>query len=990
MRRRAAILEEKLGNPDAAATALRELGPSALEDKDLAIALIRNLRRAGLSHEAARTLGAQIEAVKESGAPSASLVPLLLELSAVRADDLDDEAGALQAVSDALVAAPEDPNALAALARIDLKRNDFPAYATTRRREARARTDTAQSVASLLDAGRVFRDQANDPVQARSCFEEALERDPTSLDTLRALAALHAAAGDWIEARKVLDRQLELVESPEARAAVLTDLARAVWEGASDVAEAQRYLDAALELAPDHLPAVLAAADIYYKDGQWELAEKRLNEAVRRVRNNPEQLARLYIRLAEVSERLGRVDEAHRQLTEADRLAPGQLAVRLALGENRFRAGKWREVTVILGALADHPDAARQATEVADGLAHAAQAEMKLRRPERAMALYEQALTLSANHGPSLRAMADVALERGEKAGARGYLERLVESTRDRDARAALLEQLGDLYQDAGESQRARESYESAVKLYDKPTEAQVPVLEKALALQRAASDTEAASHTSNLLIQLVQDPKERASRRREAATMIAAQGEGEEALELLEAAFTDNPQDDTILASLCDLLARQGKVKQVGKRLSEALPRLAPPVDTAPARQLRASLWQRLGEAKRKKDPQSAILAFEQAVALDPDRVTARIALADLYGPEVEFADRALDNLRRLVATDPTRVDSVRALADACAARGLVDPACCAYELCDVLGGGDEVTSAYLKNHPTPSLKPEDAYPAALTDDDRHLLAGAEARVMAEVFTLLWEGTPHLLNERLEDLEVSAEDKVSPMSELDAAKIYGHVAKALGNKKTALYIKRHADLPQMEIVVQTPPALVFGAEILAAPPGRVRFEIARGLELTRAEYILAAGLRPKQFTELFGNVLRAFHPRHAKRRAPSQDGTGEIAGNLRKNVPYKVSKRLVEVFQEMGSTSWSSVRWRKVVAETGNQTGLLLSGDLQAAVRSILRAGKLDADAEPRELARLAASYEPLRELLRFAVSETYFRLRERLGTAAVSAAAA
>jgi hypothetical protein len=276
------------------------------------------------------------------------------------------------------------------------------------------------------------------------------------------------------------------------------------------------------------------------------------------------------------------------------------------------------------------------------------------------------------------------------------------------------------------------------------------------------------------------------------------------------------------------------------------------------------------------------------------------------------------------------------------------------------------------------------------LADEDRHALAGAEASVMAEVFTLLWEGAPHLLNERLEDLEVSVEHKVSAMSDLDAAKIYAHVAKALGNKKTTLYIKRDVDLPQMEIVVQTPPALVFGAEILALSDGAARFEIARGLELTRPEHILAAGVRPKQFTELFGNVLRAFHPRHAKRRAPSQEASGENAASLRKNVPYKVSKRLVEVFQEMGSTSWSSVRWRKVVADTGNQTGLLLAGDLRAAVQGVLRAGKLDPNVGPKELGRLAAEFEPLRELFKFAVSDTYFRLRDKLGTAAVRAAAA
>jgi tetratricopeptide (TPR) repeat protein len=994
VRRRAHVLEERLGNPDAAASAIRDLGPAGLADKDLAMGLVRNLRRAGLAHEAARVLGALIESAgARDGAGVAVPLPavsLLLELSVVRADDLDDEAGARQAVQDALALAPEDPVALDALARIELKRNDFTAYAATRRRAARAQEDSELAVACLLDAGRVYRDQANNSAEARACFEEALGRDPTSLDTLRALAALHVTEGEWVDARRRLEDQLQLVDSPEARAVVLTDLARCLWEGSADSLEAQKYIDAALELAPDHLPAVLTAADIHYKDGQWTQAEKRLTEAVRRVRNNPEQLSRLYLRLAELSERLGRMDEAYRHLTEADRLAPGQLSTRLALGENRFRAAKWREVTMILGGLADHPDAARQANEVADGLAHAAQAEMKMRRPERALALYESALTLSGNHGPSLRALADVALERGEKGAARTYLERLVETMGDRDVRVVILEQLGDLYLDAGETSRARESYESAVKLFDPPTEAQIGALEKSLGLQREADDVEAASHTSHLLISLVQDPKERAARRREAATMIAARGEGARALDLLEAAFADNPDDDAVLASLCDLLARQGKHKRIGKRLADTLPRLPPPADTPAARQLRASLWQRLGEAKQKKDPDAAILAFEKAIELDPDRVAARIALAPLYEPHAEHADAALENLRRLVTSDPTRAESVRALARAFADRGMLDPARCAYELADVLGASDGDARTFLKNHPAPDLKPDDSYSATMNDDDRRSLAGREASVMAEVFTLLWEGAPHLLNERLEDLEVSVEDKVSPMSDSDVATVFSQVGKALGNKRTTLYVKKDIELSAVEIVVQTPPALVFGAEVLTAPLPEMRFAIARGLELTRPEYILAAGVRPKQFTELFGNVLRAFHPRHARRRVNAQDPAGEQATNLRKAVPYKVSKRLVEVFQEVGSTSWSSVRWRRVVADTGNQTGLLLCGDLRAAVRCVLRDAKLEPNATSEEITRLAGENDLLRELLRFAVSEKYFQLREKLGTAVVRAAAA
>ena len=54
----------------------------------------------------------------------------------------------------------------------------------------------------------------------------------------------------------------------------------------------------------------------------------------------------------------------------------------------------------------------------------------------------------------------------------------------------------------------------------------------------------------------------------------------------------------------------------------------------------------------------------------------------------------------------------------------------------------------------------------------------------MAEIFSCLWEGAPGLIGQRLEDFGVSARDKVSPMSELDLGKIYGQVAKALGQQE--------------------------------------------------------------------------------------------------------------------------------------------------------------------------------------------------------------
>jgi hypothetical protein len=139
--------------------------------------------------------------------------------------------------------------------------------------------------------------------------------------------------------------------------------------------------------------------------------------------------------------------------------------------------------------------------------------------------------------------------------------------------------------------------------------------------------------------------------------------------------------------------------------------------------------------------------------------------------------------------------------------------------------------------------------------------------------------------------------------------------------------------------------------------------------------------------------VLRAFHPRHARRRATAGDTAAEQAAKLKKNVPYKVSKQLVELFGALGTTSWSSLRWRTVVHHVGNRTGLVLCGDLKTAAAIVVRESAAFTNGDKPtadDVRRLAATYEPLRELLRFAVSDDHFLMREKVGTAVANVASA
>ena len=123
------------------------------------------------------------------------------------------------------------------------------------------------------------------------------------------------------------------------------------------------------------------------------------------------------------------------------------------------------------------------------------------------------------------------------------------------------------------------------------------------------------------------------------------------------------------------------------------------------------------------------------------------------------------------------------------------------------------------------------------------------------------------------------------------------------------------------------------------------------------------------EFNQLLTSVLRAFHPRHSRWRAGEGGGANEQAAKLKKALPYKVSKRLAELFQEHESRPFSSARWRTVVQETGNRAGLLMCGDLATAARVVLRETLPDrVELDPRALpgarrpARPPARADPLR----------------------------
>lgn len=155
---------------------------------------------------------------------------------------------------------------------------------------------------------------------------------------------------------------------------------------------------------------------------------------------------------------------------------------------------------------------------------------------------------------------------------------------------------------------------------------------------------------------------------------------------------------------------------------------------------------------------------------------------------------------------------------------------------------------------------------------------------------------------------------------------------------------------PDVSLCARPPTAIVVGtrlAEGRASPS--LRFLLGRALELARPEYALAAALDPDAFDRAIGPLLH----------------DGSDAEGLRRELPFKVARRLGELLASVATDGAAIARHRSGARHTGNRAGLLLCGDLVAAT-SVLRAEGDEAAVE--ELARWAVSDECLHLAARLA----------------------
>ncbi|HUS29773.1 MAG TPA: hypothetical protein VMZ53_14815 [Kofleriaceae bacterium] len=986
--RRAHVLIDHLDSPEEAAAALKHARTVAPDDPALADQMVAALSKAGRSREAAAILEGRIEQLAEQlknappepvataptkpppgakrpapgpkaqgtdksqptattkGSSRGDLAVLYIRLAQLRNAE-EDKPGARAAIDQALALVPEHPTALSVLAELSSPDEDPRAFADAKLREADSARDEDNKIAALMAAGQVLQQRVGDLAAAQSAYERVLALRPYHADATWALAGLSEQGGNAESAQHILEKKLEDESlTPPEKARILTQLA-ALSRAAGVEPAAERRLLEALGTVPDHIPAIVALADFYADALRWNDLEAFLREILdgTTLTGAPGALvADLHRRLATAHEKLGRDDDAYQTLTAADRLHRGHLLIKLALGENRYKARRWRESALHLSPLATHEDAAKYPSEVAQGLYHAALAEIRSLRPEKAPALYERALELKPNYGPALQALAEIAMEQGDHRKAADLLTRQATATEDPGERLKLFEALGDTsLMMLKDEERARTCYAAAVQSAQ-PLEAKhVPLLEKLLDLQNKHGDLAGSARTAELLAAFGATPADRAARHLSAAHDYLAAGDKIRARAAAERAVEHDPYDvdavdlaSTLALDQTDFDAAVGMLTRLLTAKDDRF--------TATQAAHRAMLSYRLGHARTQRgDVRQAIPALERAVQLAPESDGATLARRSLVELSKQSDDpnrkeQAAAHLAAITHATGALADLV-AWGDEMRRQNRADAARATLELAIACGHTADVhQSAYLQINKAYQMRDDESYKAVVDDpsmlvSEDHPLA-AIASTLAEAAALIWPD----LEETLSRAGCAGAKRIPATSKAAAVGMFPRLTTALGTGAVMLYFAdTQADVT---VVAAGTPVIVLGRRLTseASPPPleETRALLARAVQLTKPEHLAFAGLPPRDATRLLTSVVRLFGPpalREVVSAFVDEDVQRAHDEAVKGALPVKLRTRLEGLLATMPAGALDNARYLMVCERNADRAALLVGGAPQTIV---------------------------------------------------------
>jgi hypothetical protein len=405
-------------------------------------------------------------------------------------------------------------------------------------------------------------------------------------------------------------------------------------------------------------------------------------------------------------------------------------------------------------------------------------------------------------------------------------------------------------------------------------------------------------------------------------------------------------PDSDTaVTASHADEPAAPGEAV-------DSLPAEAPPVADVPT-----PSWTPSPPPPRTSVAQfdDATLVALRAAASHGNDAAASVLAARLSSSE-DLRDEALTLQRRRFYEDPSRLDALEAMVSLYQATRRSAEALAVTQVLLALEGRQETV-----------LPPELSDLAEPPDGVARVLFPPRFGPYPELGGMLWEVLAGAVRRALERGRFQSARRVATNSVL--GRTVASAAHLLQLPRATSIALRESLDPLWELDPSTAPPTVVLADAATDDVSRLRWTLGSALEATRVGHLPITAFPPAESERWVSAAVAAFSTRVD---APTDPGVNALAGQLLNGLPTRLQRRMSEVVHELGD-DLSHARWRERVYQARCSAGMLVSGAFEVAASQLI-AGSSNAGARP---AQLVASWEPLRDLARFAVSEEYLLLR-------------
>ncbi len=918
---------------------------------------------------------------------------LYAQMGEVYEQEIKDNDRAIESYSEILAIDPNHQAALIALGRLYERVEDWSRAIDTLSHLVSLVQDRRQQVELHTRIGGLYEDKLQDQETAEGRFLEALRVDPNFVPAMQKLIALYKGRGDWLKASQLMIRAEEQMPNPLDKIKILFEIGTIMRERLDEEKRGSEFLARVMQLDPEHVGAAEPLAELYFREGRWKELEPILDALVRKAdKRDAKEMNNLYYRVAKTADSLGNRDKALKYFKLAYDLDSTSLQTLLGRADLLYRLEDWEGAFKLYQTVLVHHREAQRDSEVVDIFYRLGIIKLRQTEKKKALNMFEKALEIDPNHRATLLAVIEMQLANNDWEAVI-TAKRALLPVAEGEERFKLNCEMAEMYADKLQQYpKAIQSYLDAIEI--KP-DSHV-TLHKVLELYTKTEQWKKAIEILGRLAQLEHDMLRRGKFYYTAGVIyrdaLKSTDEAIDQFNLALDAYFAKPEVipsarfqeflkpfeaiDKICTTRKDWKAQERNYRKMIKRMPKT-----------GQEQVTVALWHALGEIyrSRQKDIPAAIQTFEVAVGLEPENLKRREILGELYivgGPD--YIDKAVNEQMFLIDKDPYRVEAYKALRRIYQDSRQFDKAWCMCSALAHLQRADADEQQFFEQYKKGLPKARNK----LTDEmwNKYIYHKDEDRFIGAIFATVYTAVGTLRAAEHKQYNLKRKEKRDLSSDQTMfGRVFTYVMQVLNvppNVEIFFRTEQPGDLvvancKEKNIFI---PSIVVGQGMLAGRGDKdVAFPSAAFLTKMRPEHYLRAILTSN--TELAVALLAAIRLARPDFPVPPQHAqfVDQFASAMNPFVPFAAREHLGMVVQKYvaNKSQLDMAKWAQAVDLTSHRAGLIVCNDLSVAARYIGQEATAVGGMAPKD---------KVKELVMYAISPTYFELRQLLGIAITS----